>query len=322
MHIILKKGGAGLIGLVAVGTVAVAICAAAEEPLRWKFELGEKLNYNTAQDMTITVTGAEIGPRNVILHQELDMKWEVVGVNDEGEAVIQEKFDRIKMKATLPPPVGTFEYDTKSDKPLAGLAASLAPMFKTLTEAEFELTMTARGAIKDIKVPNEVVAALKNSPLAAAMGEMATPEGFKKMITRGSLVLPEQPPKPGEITSSKATMNEPGGGKQIIESAYRYEDKKNIDGVTYAVFRPSLTLSYEGIPQIKIAKQESSGEALFNIPAGRLNSTTLAHNITIDANVDGQKVQQTIDQKIDVKMTPAGEKEAEKPKPNAEKAKP
>ncbi len=310
-----------LVALVAYSSIT-ASCAAADEPLRWKFKLGEKLNYTTGQDMTIAITGVSTGPQNVTMHQEMEMNWEVIGVNEEGEAVIQQKFDRIKLKTTLPPPVGSFEYDTKSEKPQVGPAAMLAPMFKTLTEAQFELTMTSRGVIKDIKIPDAVISALKNSPAAATMGDLATPDGFRKVITRGSLVLPEKPAKPGETSSSKIELNSPGGGKQIVETAYRYEGTKLVDGVNYAVFRPSLKLTFEGVDQVKIAQQDSSGEALFNIAAGRLHSTTLTHKVVIDAGADPQKIQQTIEQKIDVKVTPVDEKkphEANQPETTGKK---
>lgn len=312
----------GLMALAVWSSVAYTNCAGADEPLRWKFKLGEKLNYDTKQDMTITRTGSPTGPENISMHQEMYTKWQVVGVNEEGEAVVAQKFDRLKIKTTLPPPLVSFEYDTKADKPPSGAAAMIEPVFKKLIENEIELTITARGVIKDVKIPSEVTTALKESSIAAAMGEMATPEGFKKMITRGSLVLPEKTPKPGETVSSKVDVNSPGGGKLIVDTAYRYEGQKDIGGVPHAIFRPSLTLSYDGVNEAKITQQESSGETLFNIPAGRLNSTTLAHKVTIEADVQGQKVQQKIEQKIEVKVSPADEKNSEetkKPVPTAEK---
>ena len=42
-----------------------------------------------------------------------------------------------------------------------GLAAMIAPMYKAMTKGEFEITMTARGEVKDVKIPEEVIAALK-----------------------------------------------------------------------------------------------------------------------------------------------------------------
>jgi hypothetical protein len=294
-----RNGRIPALVLLAIAVTAVSN-ASAQEPLRWKFDVGQKLNYNMVQDMTIGSAGGPLGAQNVSMRQEMDMTWEVQGVNDDGEAVIQQKFERVKMNMTLP--VGVIEYDSKSEAAPVGAAAMLAPMYKTLTEAEFELTMTARGEIKDVKIPDEVLAALKNSPGAAAMGDMATPEGFKKMISQGALVLPESAPKPGDSWSTKVEMNNPTGGKQVIETTYRYEGTKDVDDVTFAVFRPSLKMSFEGTDQAKIKEQNSSGEVLFNVEAGRLHSSKLEQKVSIEQALG---IQTKIDQTIAVTVTPA-----------------
>jgi hypothetical protein len=64
---------------------------------------------------------------------------------------------------------------------------------------------------------------------------------------------------------------------------------------------------------MNIKEQSSDGEVLFNIAAGRLHSTSLNQKVTIQANAGGQAIEQKIDQKIDVTVSPAGEK-----KPTAE----
>lgn len=294
--------------ILALAMMAVAPSqVAAQEPLRWKFEKGEKLDYNMVQDMTIGSKGGPQGDQNVTMHQELDMTWDVQDVNAEGDAVIHQKIDRVKMKMTLPPPVGPVEYDTSSDDPPAGPAAMFAPLYEAMTAGAFVITMTPRGEIKDVKIPDEVVAAIKNSPGVAGMGEMATADGFKKMISQGSLVLPEAAPKPGDEWSSKVEVNNPMAGKQVVETTYRYEDTKEMNGVTYAVFRPSIKMSFEGAP-VKITEQTSDGEILFNVPEGRLDSSSLKQQLTLEQPGGGQM---KIDQNVDVKMKPAEEAESE-----------
>ena len=120
--------------------VLVLLCSVpdieAQEPLRWKFEPGQKLGYNMVQDMTMSSSGP-FGQPNVTMNQVMEMTWQVKELNDQGEAVIRQKFDRMKMKMTLPPPFGVIEYDSKSDAAPAGPAAAFAPMFKALSQAEF-----------------------------------------------------------------------------------------------------------------------------------------------------------------------------------------
>lgn len=291
--------------LVVIFLVIVALPALAEEPLRWKFEQGQKLNYNMTQDMMITPPVGPAGPQKMEMRQEMDMTWDVQSINEQHEAVIRQKFNRLKVKMTLPPPLGAIEYDSTAEAAPAGLAALIEPMYKAMTKGEFVLTMTERGEIKDVQIPEEVLAALKNSPGGAAMGEMATPEGFKKVISQSALVLPENPPQPNEQWSTTVEMTNPAGGKQIIENAYRYEGIKEIEGTNYVVFRPSLTLKFDGAgDQVKITNQESNGEILFDPVAGRLHSSIIMQKMTIEQGPAGQT---EIQQVIEATVTPAEE---------------
>lgn len=305
---------------VALSCLVASRVGAAEDPLRWKFEVGEKLDYSMVQEMSMSAAAGPAGQMNTTMRQDMDMTWDVQGVDkNTGEAVIKQKFERVKMKMTSP--VFNIDYDSKSDAAPVGLAAQIAPMYKAMTNAEFEITMTARGEVKDVKIPEEVMTALKNSPGASQMGDIATPEGFKKMISQGALVLPEKSPMKGEKWSTKVEMNNPQAGKQTVETTYTYDGTKDADGVTYAVIKPELKMTFGERPEgakpqlsMKIVDQSSDGEILFNVSKGRLSSTTLKQNVTIEAKVASQTIQQKIDQKIEVKVTPAGEKKAEEAK--------
>lgn len=296
----------------------------ADEPLRWKFEVGQKLNYNMTQEMNMSAMGGPVGQQmSTSMKQDMEMTWDVQGVDQKsGEAIIKQKFERVRMH--MKTPVGEFDYDSKSEAAPTGLGAMIAPMYKAMTNGEFEITMTARGEVKDVKIPDDVIAALKASPGAAAMGDIATSEGFKKMISQGALVLPEVAPKKGDKWSSKVEMKNPAVGKQTIETTYTYEGTEDKEGTTYAVIKPQLKMEFDNAPvaegqpkpatpplSMKIADQSSDGEILFNVAKGRLHATTLTQKVTIEATVGNQTVTQKIDQTIKVNVTPAGEKKAE-----------
>ena len=55
--------------------------------------------------------------------------------------MIEQKFDRVQMKMSGPMSV---DFDTAKDEPATGMAALFAPLYKAMTKAEFEVTMTAR----------------------------------------------------------------------------------------------------------------------------------------------------------------------------------
>jgi Family of unknown function (DUF6263) len=325
MRFIEKHFGVMLLILVAIVMLAPASRASAQEELRWKFAQGQKLDYNMVQDMKMAAEGGPLGNMNTTMNQQMDMTWDVQEVKENGDAVIKQKFDRVKMKMTTP--LGGFEYDSQSKEPPAGLAAMLAPMYKAMTSGEFIITMTGRGEVKDVSVPEEMVNALKNSPGAAMMGDLATSEGFKKMISQGALVLPEGKPKKGEEWSTTVAINNPVAGKQTVETTYRYEGTKEIEGTTYAVIRPELKMDFGAgdenqnpdqpqqpqQPNVKmeIAEQSSEGEVLFNIKEGRLHSSELKQNVTIDVTAGGQAMKQKIEQKIVVKVKPTAEADSE-----------
>src|SRR5215213_6589255 len=286
MRMSLKYSGTLLIALVVLESV-VATSVQAEEPLRWKFKVGEKLDYNMVQEMQMLASGGALPQEmKTSMRQEMNMTWDVQGVDDEsGEAVIRQKFDHVKMK--MQTPFGGFDYDSKSEEAPSGLGAMIAPMYKAMTEGEFEITMTSRGEVKKVEIPEQVLTALKNSPNAAAMGDMVSAEGFKKMISQGALVLPKDAPKKGDTWNTKIEMKNQAVGSQTVETTYRYEGTKDIKGKKFAVIKPELKMEFgnqqpaakEGQPQqpagqqnmqMKIKDQTSSGEVLFDIKAGRL----------------------------------------------------
>jgi len=284
-----------------------------------------KLVKQARQNASHEAQATEISPEqsmSMAMQQEMEMTWDVQGVDEaSGEAVIRQKFDRLKTKMTTPG--SAFEYDSTSEQPPGALGANVAPMYKAMTESEFEITMTARGEVKDVKIPEQVLTVLKNQPGAAAMGDVATPDGFKKIISQGALILPKDPPKPGESWNSQVEVNNPKIGKQLVETKYFYEGTTDIQGQKYALIRPRVTMTFENAPppapaasqpqqpaalqpmQLKVKEQNSNGEVLFNIQEGRLYSTSLKQDVTIESSELGRVMLRKIDQKIDVKVTPA-----------------
>ena len=63
-----------------------------------------------------------------------------------------------------------------------------------------------------------------------------------------------------------------------------------------------MKMTYEGENQPKIKEQESSGEILFNVDAGRLHSSKLDQKMTME---QGAGMQMKINQTIAVEVKPA-----------------
>jgi hypothetical protein len=294
-------------GMVVLAVIVSDGFAKAQEPLRWKFKLGEKLHYHVVEDMTLTTSGGPLEATKTPLHQEMDVTWTVVGVKDDSEAVIAQKIGNIKLSMTGPRGE-KIEYDSAGSDDTASLSAMVAPVYDALTKGEFEFTMTARGEVKDVKVDEAVLEALKNSPGAAMLGDVATAEGLQRMLVKWALVLPEKAPAVGEeLKKTRVAMKSAVAGDQVVESSYRYEGTKEVDGRTYAVFRPGLEITFTGkeSERTKLKEQDSSGEVLFDVAAGRLQSATLKRGLTMDVTVAGETVEQQVEQTVEVKLSPS-----------------
>jgi hypothetical protein len=295
--------------LAALGSTAwfpSAACSA--ETLRWKFKVGEKLTCSISQDMNMNIDAGQTGDLTRVVHQSMDMTWNVEGVNDEGDAVITQSIDRVRMKVDAPGGQG-FEYDSDAEEPAAGMAALISPMFEAMTAGEYEVTMTPRGEVRSIHIPEEVAKEIEHGPGGETAGGEDAVERFKSMVAQGALVLPAEPVEPGQKWSSKIAVNNPVAGNQTVETTYTFEGTRDIDGETYAVIRPSLVMNLAGNPimQLTVKDQTTNGEVLFNVDAGRLHSMSIDQDMKLEIGVAGQSMPGTVHQKVEVQVTPKSE---------------
>jgi hypothetical protein len=294
--------------VVVLATFAIAIAFSkelpAQGPLRWKFQEGDTLGYDIIDEMTLdTSNGATEAPK-VTIRQEMNLVWIVESVAENGDAVIQQKIDDVKFKLSGPDGA-RIEYESSGDEETTNLAAMVAPIYDAITADNVTFTMDNRGTIKEVKVSDKVIRALKNSPRSAALGEKATPEGLQRLMMKWTLVLPEKTPTEGETWSTSEELESPLGGKKTIRSTYVYKGAKEMDGKPYVVFEPGLELAFEDANQAhtKIVEQNSSGEILFDQATGRIHSSKIVRDISMDVTVEGHTERQKIAQTIEVHQT-------------------
>jgi hypothetical protein len=282
---------------------ACATSSAADAP-QWKFEQGQSNRYRMNQTMNMSmVVGGNDVTNNI--KQIIDMSWTVREIGDDGSAILDQKIDRMRM--TIEAGGQKVDVDSAAKEEPKNQAAMLAPMLKAFTAKPFKVTMTPQGKITEVEVPEEMVEALKNTPGAAALGDMATPEGFKKMVTQAAFAMPEKL-EPNDQWTQKMEMQLPGIGKQIAETTYKYEGPKEIDGNEYEVFTPSLDIRYEGgATAVNVDDQKSTGQILFDREAGRLESSELKQNMTLTLSAGGQSIEQKLEQTIEMKWVKSGE---------------
>lgn len=289
--------------LLVIPGVAIGF-ARADEPIRWKLQSGAQLGYSIVQEMTISGGEGDADKLQNKSRQQLDITWQVKGVNAAGEPVIGHRFNRIRSQMTLP--TGHLEYDSAAAGPPSGMAAINAPLYAALIKSPVEITLWADGRTKSVQVPEAVKAALKKVPTSTAIGDLADAERFQALFLPGFPYLPNGQIEPGLQWSIKSNTDLTSAGKQTIETAYVYEGRREVEGVSYAVIGVTRTIGFEAgeASQRSVKEQSSEGEILFDTAAGRLQSSRLKHQATITITVANRATEQKIDQSIEVKFVP------------------
>jgi hypothetical protein len=282
-------------------SLCVSLSSAAA-PLRWKFQPSLTNRYETTQDTTITKTGAG-GEFTQKSNMTMNMSWTVEKVKDDGSAVLKQKIDRMRMKISLGDGQAS-EIDSAAKADPQGQAAIMAPFLKVMTEHPFTVTMTPRGEVKDVELPKEIAEALKSQPGAPQMGDLATTDGFKKLVAAASFVLPEKLEENATWTQ-KTEASLPQVGTQTAVTTYRYVGPQEKDGKTLEKFTAQITLKYSGGQiQVEVPKQDSKGEIFFNRTDGRLESSNIKQTTQLRFALGNQSIDQTIEQTIGMKWLP------------------
>jgi hypothetical protein len=160
--------------------------------------------------------------------------------------------------------------------------------------------------VRDVRIPDEVAARVEKGPGMDAVGVDAGIAAFKSMITQGVVPLPAEAPSVGQAWSTTADVYIPNCERATVETEYRYEGEKEVDGRTYAIIRPTLSMDLMGNDklQTKVREQSTNGEILFDVADGRVHSIDLEHQAAVDVTTDGQTLAESIDQQIKVKVMP------------------
>jgi len=294
----------GLMALVSFCCLLIVSSSAiAAEPLVWKFAEGDTYRYQMVQGMETTMDLGPDGATTSAVKQTIDMTWEINSVDEEGTAVLTQTIDRMQMEIKAPGQ-GEVHFDTASEEPAQGFAAMLAPSLKSMTKSPFKLTMTSRGEITTVEVPEALIETLSQGPGAALLGSLATEEGFKETIAQSSITLPtSEELVEGHQWTTSYEMETPAAGKITTETTYEYKGSREIEEQQMEVFLPTVMTQFgEGLEpngaSISVKSQESTGEVLFNRTAGRLESTSIHQLIDMTVTVGGTTVNQHIDQTI------------------------
>ena len=283
---------------------ALALPAAAETTLRWKFQKGQSLSYVMTQktETSAQVQGQDIGSTQDVV---IDLDWEVGEVSAEGVAAVTQTMKRIRFK--LESPVGAFDYDSQEDKPIEGQMAVLGPMLKGMVNQPVEMQMNDRGEVVSVKVPEKMLDAMQNAgPAGAAAGAMFSEEGLKKMMSQSMLRFPAEAVEPGKTweESSEMPMGMLGSMKLVRTYSYQGADDTGKAEKIGLDSKVQLLPKEDAPIEMALDKQESDGKILFDNAAGHLISSDITQEMMINLKIQGQEIKQKVKSSASLKLAP------------------
>lgn len=280
--------------------------SSAQQSLRWKFKAGDELHYTMVQkmDVTMTVAGQKI---STPMTQVFDMTWQVQDVQPDGAAAIAQKVDSIVFK--MDAPFGKMEYDSKAGKKLEGLMAAMNAPFDALLKAGATMTMSPRGEVSKLEVPEELKKTL------AAGGQGLSEDSIKQMSDVG--ILPDGPVEIGATWNHQADVKMPMVGTMKIDATYTYKGPEDRDGKKLQRIDMAMKMTLEPDPNAQAApnlkSQEGSGEIYFDNEKGQIAESTTKQKMVLEVKVQNQAIEQAFDQTTTLKPTEAADEQTEKP---------
>ncbi len=253
-----------------------------ETLLRWKFAEGQRVEVTVDQHTVTETTGAG-KPTGIEITMQSRMTWTVDSVDTDGTAQITQRFERfaVTMKSGTAEPI---EYASDSETKPIGSAADIAAAVSPVIGADFTVTMTARGAIRAVKLSDaatEAFAAVE-SP---ALKQLFSAEGITQLLGQAAVELPEQAVALDSNWTATLTTPSPLGTLKQSRT-YTLAAPEAVDVTTLERINITGQLEIEASEQspskLKLLDQELTGTMQFDVEAGRLASSQSTQKLTTE----------------------------------------
>jgi hypothetical protein len=214
-----------------------------------------------------------------------------------GNAKVTYKIDGMKM--SMSGPMGNMEYDSKSDKEPEGMIAMAAPLFKALTGAPITMTVSPRGEISNVKLPDKLKEEFEN--LGGGQMNFFSEDQLKQVMNNGYFELPKEAPNTSTTWNKKLDMKLGPMGTMNMNTTYTYAGKS----APYDKINTKIDMKLDPSPtapvQLKMKTKEATGTILFDNTKGRLQE--MKTNIVSELEMGGQgTMQMTQDMTMKVKQ--------------------
>ena len=253
----------------AFAIVLSATAPALATDLKWTFKAGKSHRYRLE---TKTTTELKLPGQTIktTMLQATETSWNVRSVDEKGDAEIALKFERFQIQADTPQ--GRIAYDSLAEKPPGGLlGATIGPTYKALAGSTFVYNMTPQGEVRDIRIPGDVVARLKEAVETSGDAPRFSEEGYKELVRDQNLQFPARDLKQGDCWTRQTRIGSPTG-VHLHEKTYTYA---GLDEKTHAeTIRMSVQVKLEPTSNpaldVKIDGQQDNATYLFDNQDGHL----------------------------------------------------
>lgn len=284
-----------------------ASAARADTDLQWKFKPGTKTRFEMKMD-AVRETKSRDMVFQLKINQIMDMTWEVVDVDSDGNATLHQTVDRVRMEVTLPqagqPPV---KFDTAQADKTPG-AEIPAKIFGAMVGKPFTVKVTPAGKVLDMTPPEGLAQAFKNMP---AGGGMTSEEGLQQMIKQSVMPMPEGPAAVGKTWESSAEMDTPPFGKQISTTYYKYAGTEDVDGKKLEKIDITMDVKLEPAAdaqaKIKLKDNTAGGEILWDAEAGQPAVSQVKTKTSFEITINSMTVEETFTTNSTMKRVEGGE---------------
>lgn len=275
---------------------SVATTGFAQDQLVWKFRPNEKLNYQVTQQME-TVANFGGNETRQTLGQAMNMSWNVLSAAANGDAVINQVVERIRMEMESGPGAKiSYDSDNKeqSDNPTVN---AMGAVFQKIVGQDFKITMNPNGKVQNVDIPKALIDAIQNS--AAGASQALDEKTLKEMMKQSAVTLPDNPVKTGDTWNSKQSVPLPFGQMNINSTMTFVKLDENGDAIIDVVPQISVVPSQTAAVKVTLNSSSGRGRVTFDVENGRVLKSELVLSMKLDMEIVSQKQKftQTINQK-------------------------
>ena len=245
------------------------------------------------------------------VQMDIDIKsffqWKVDEVLEDGSARLTYSCNRVIYK--IKSPVGRINFDSaEEDEPESPLWAQLKMEVAATLGMAYTCTVSPRGLVSEITVPEEVVSLVQQNPSTATSDPVNTALANTKMSL---LEFPEQPLQPGE-SWDRHVESEVLGGKLLVNTTYTLDPVTSPQATQLTATATEISYNSEFPPDspISLTVSDAAETLRFDRQSGRLEKKESQLNRVMEIEQAGVQQKMTASMRITIVADRAAEEEA------------